>query len=82
MRSSQDCSPRGVLLERILWVARDKRPFVECESYVGPDRRLKNLVPPPAAQHRPVARVARVTQPNMSQDEIGGLLQPMKAAIL
>ena len=29
-----------VLLDRILWVASDKRPFVDAGVYVGPDRRF------------------------------------------
>lgn len=35
-----------VLLERILWVAREKRPFIACSSYVGPDRRFHDTGPP------------------------------------
>ena len=31
----------GVLLERIVWVARDARPFLEVGDYFGPDRRFK-----------------------------------------
>jgi CheY-like chemotaxis protein len=34
------------LLERILWVARDKRPYVEVGEYLGPDRRFKEDGPP------------------------------------
>jgi len=34
------------LLDRILWVARDKRPFVEVGEYLGPDRRFKEDGPP------------------------------------
>lgn len=34
------------LLERIVFVARDSRAFVECDAYVGPDRRFKNVGPP------------------------------------
>ena len=30
----------GVLLERIVWVARDARPFLEVGDYFGPDRRF------------------------------------------
>jgi DNA-binding response OmpR family regulator len=36
----------STLLERILWVARDKRPFVEVGDYLGPDRRFKEQGPP------------------------------------
>ena len=28
-----------VMLERIIWVAREKRPFLETDDYIGPDRR-------------------------------------------
>ncbi|MNQ30018.1 Chemotaxis protein CheY [compost metagenome] len=31
----------GVLLERIVWVARDARPFLEVGDYFGPDRRFR-----------------------------------------
>jgi len=40
------------LLERILWVARDKRPFVEVGEYLGPDRRFKEKGPPEGAAGR------------------------------
>lgn len=36
-----------VLLERILWMSREKRPYVETDNYVGPDRRWHD-VPLPA----------------------------------
>lgn len=29
------------LLERIVWVARDNRPFLEVGDYLGPDRRFR-----------------------------------------
>lgn len=33
------------LLERIIWVARDSRPFLEVGDYKGPDRRFKHPEP-------------------------------------
>jgi DNA-binding response OmpR family regulator len=33
----------AVLLDRILWIARENRPFVELEDYVGPERRFTCL---------------------------------------
>lgn len=30
------------LLERVVWVARDTRPFLEVGDYFGPDRRLRS----------------------------------------
>ena len=38
-------SPQS-LLERIVWIAREKRPFVNCETYTGPDRRFHDTGPP------------------------------------
>ena len=35
-------TPRA-MLDRIIWVARAGRRFVECDSFVGPDRRFKDL---------------------------------------
>lgn len=32
------------LLERLIWVARDTRPFLEVGDYVGPDRRHRDSV--------------------------------------
>jgi len=34
------------LLERIVWVARDGRPFLEVGDYFGPDRRFRNTLAP------------------------------------
>ncbi len=41
-----------IVLERILWAAKEDRQFIECDSYLGPDRRFKNDGPPPGAQGR------------------------------
>ena len=35
----------GSLLERLIWVARDNRPFLETSEYKGPDRRLSSPEP-------------------------------------
>ena len=33
------------LLERLIWVARDTRPFLEVGDYKGPDRRHRDSIP-------------------------------------
>ena len=38
-------TPR-LLLERVLWIAQESRPFIELDTYVGPDRRFQNNGPP------------------------------------
>lgn len=40
----------AVLLERILWMARDPRPFVQSDAYAGPDRRFNDANDLPADQ--------------------------------
>ena len=71
-----------VLLERIIFVSRDPRPFVECDSYIGPDRRFKNMGPPPGTNGRRKTdlqeELGAATTPNMSQSEIDALLKPTK----
>lgn len=42
----------GVLLNRLAWIAHEKRPFVKHEIYSGPDRRWKNAGAPPGTQGR------------------------------
>lgn len=74
----------GSLLDRILWVAKDKRPFVELDFYVGPDRRFKFQGPPAGTEGRRKddlpAKVGEATEPNLSQFEVEGLVKPQKAS--
>ena len=70
-----------VLLQRIIWLGRDTRMFVEAESYVGPDRRFRFLGPPGGIGRRATdlsIEIGAATEPNMSQDEIDNLIKPMK----
>jgi len=46
------------LLERIVWVARDARPFLEVGDYFGPDRRFNDLGPPSEERRAAVIRRA------------------------
>lgn len=47
----------STLLERIVWVARDVRPFLEVGDYFGPDRRVRDLDPP--AEERRAAMIRK-----------------------
>jgi CheY-like chemotaxis protein len=71
-----------VLLERIVFVSRDPRPFVECASYVGPDRRFKDMGPPPGAVGRRRTDLedefGHGATRNLSQSEIDALLKPTR----
>jgi CheY-like chemotaxis protein len=74
-----------VLLERIFWVARDERSFVECDTYVGPDRRFKRMGPPPGIDGRRkddvTGELGDAKEPNLSQEEINSFMKPAKVAI-
>lgn len=74
-----------VLLDRIFWVARDERIFIDCDTYVGPDRRFKRLGPPIGTSGRRAddlsGRVGAAKEPNLSQDEINDLMKPAKVQL-
>lgn len=74
-----------VLLQRILWVLRDKRNFVEAPNYVGPDRRFKFEGPPIGSDGRRKDDVApslsAESGENMSQSELAELLKPQKVVL-
>jgi two-component system chemotaxis response regulator CheY len=44
-------SPQG-LFDRITWVARITRPFIDAGTYSGPDRRFKTIEPPDGVRRR------------------------------
>jgi DNA-binding response OmpR family regulator len=74
-----------VLLERIFWVAREDRPFVETKSFIGPERRFKREGPPIGVSGRRKtdlhAELGEATMPNLSQDQISKMMKPMKVII-
>jgi DNA-binding response OmpR family regulator len=95
VRKARDCganfvvakpiSPR-ILLERIIWIARETRPFIEVGNiYTGPDRRFQNLGPPPGLEGRRredlSLEVGDADTPNMNQHDIDALLPKRKALL-
>lgn len=77
----------AVLLERIYWVAADKRKVVEDQDdgYVGPDRRFKFEGPPLGSDGRRKAdltpELGEQTGSNLSDQELSGMLKPQKVLI-
>lgn len=74
-----------VLLERIAWVARSGRFFVECDVYVGPDRRWKHAGPPvdaPDGRRRDdqPSAIGDASSDNLSQEELDRIIKPQKSA--
>lgn len=74
-----------VLLQRVYWVAKDERQFVRTAGYVGPDRRVRNLGPPPGKKGRRSTdlslKVGAAKDPNMEQYEIDSLMKPQKVIL-
>lgn len=72
----------GVLMERIVWVGKDQRHFVETNSYAGPDRRFQHFGPPVGTKGRRkddlAPEIGAASEPNMSQGQIDMLIKPMK----
>jgi CheY-like chemotaxis protein len=48
----------AALLERVVWVARDARPFLEVGDYFGPDRRFRAGKPPADERREDMIRKA------------------------
>jgi len=75
----------SVVLERILWVAQSDRLFIECDVFVGPDRRWKHSGPPtehPDGRRRDdkPAEVGHSAGDNLSQSELDDLIKPQRMA--
>ncbi|MDB5421130.1 MAG: response regulator [Brevundimonas sp.] len=94
VRKSRDCGVSfvvtkpltpSVLLQRIMWLAADERSFVECDTYVGPDRRVRNFGPPMGMAGRRAgdlsAHVGAATEENMDQASIDMMMKPMRVAL-
>jgi len=74
-----------VLLQRIFWVAKDERQMVRCDSYVGPDRRFKNVGPALGQKGRRKddlsGNIGAATDPNMDQSDIDMFMKPSKVTL-
>lgn len=72
----------SVLMERIVWVGKDQRHFVETNSYAGPDRRFQHFGPPVGMRGRRkddlAPEIGAASEPNMSQGQIDMLIKPTK----
>lgn len=71
----------SVLFDRIVWAASTDRHFIETETYVGPDRRVKFLGPPNGVGRRSTdlsAEIGAASEPNLAQDEIDAFIKPVK----
>lgn len=70
-----------VLFDRIAWSAATDRVFIDTPSYVGPDRRFKQLGPPDGIGRRSTdlpAEIGEASEPNLLQSEINSFIKPVK----
>lgn len=71
-----------VMIDRVVWVARENRAFIECDDYLGPDRRFHSIGPPPNTEGRRAddlpLQVGDAVEPNLSQEDIDAMLQPKR----
>jgi two-component system chemotaxis response regulator CheY len=66
------------LYDRLVWIAFDRRQFIDCPTYFGPDRRFKIEGYPTGVGRRSSDKsieVADATEPNLEQDDIDSLFQ-------
>lgn len=73
------------MMDRFLWVAREDRMGIECDNYIGPDRRFRRAGPPPGMEGRRrddlKGEVGDAQEPNMSQDQIDSIMKPQKVSV-
>lgn len=69
------------LFDRIAWSAATDRAFIDTPSYVGPDRRFKQLGPPDGIGRRSTdlpPEIGDASEPNLLQSEIDSFIKPVK----
>lgn len=73
------------LLRRILWTGRERRAFIDAETYLGPDRRFKFIGPPTGTEGRRATDrtglLGEAREPNLSAAELDGMFKPQRAVI-
>ncbi len=74
----------AVIFERIMWMARENRPYVECKSYAGPDRRFKDVGAPLGTMGRRAEDIELANrfapEHEMNQTDIDEIMNPGKRA--
>jgi response regulator RpfG family c-di-GMP phosphodiesterase len=69
----------AIMHERIQWIIQDKRPYVECSGYAGPDRRFKETPLPDGQKGRRADDLAEEylmhSQRALSQGEIDTIIK-------
>ena len=78
-------TPR-ILYERMMWLAKDARGFIETKGYAGPDRRFQKIAPPfgMAGRRRDdfLPHLGEAKAPNPTQAEIDAMFSAKGATWL
>lgn len=56
------------MFDRIAWIGRTKRAYIETASYVGPDRRFRDIPPPDGNRKRETDVPEQVSAPRALQE--------------
>jgi len=70
------------LYDRLAWVAYDRRQFIDCPTYFGPDRRFKIEGYPTGVGRRASDKsieISEMSEPNLDQDDIDSLFMAARA---
>ncbi len=70
------------LYDRLVWIAFDRRQFIDCPTYFGPDRRFKIEGYPTGVGRRASDKAIEVgveTGPNLEQSDIDSLFMAARA---
>jgi CheY-like chemotaxis protein len=70
------------LYDRLVWIAFDRRQFIDCPTYFGPDRRFKIEGYPTGVGRRASDKsieISDAVEPNLEQDDIDSLFQAARA---
>jgi CheY-like chemotaxis protein len=75
-----------VLLDRIQWLVRDRRQWVDAgDAYFGPDRRFKFIGPPAGTVGRRAedkgGALGEAWSENLSEAELSGLIKPQRVSL-
>ena len=72
----------AVLVERLAWLGREKRAFLECPSYIGPERRFRNSGPPLGAMGRRAEDIAALERfshlQQLKQSDVDSIMDPTR----
>jgi DNA-binding response OmpR family regulator len=62
----------STLLDRIVWIARESKPYLEAGDYIGPDRRVREGQPPVGVEERRADMIAKAAEAAKAEMQAAG----------